>query len=127
MIGAGMKKQLTVYSEIINQRAQALYKRSDQENTEQQQGVSAICERAATIEEMLQTLDTVPLSEIRIVKHNLRNMLTPVLGYSQLISTERLGSIDTQMYLDCSIIIGCVRGIYTVLDEWVDEKTATAI
>jgi signal transduction histidine kinase len=113
-----MQDSLLLYSQMIVRLAQSLHQHSNQMTPEQIQGISAIYDRSRRIAGTLARIETVSADEARAFKHDVRNMMTPVLGYTQLLASDRLGQIDAAMQTDCQVILRCIRELHNALDEW---------
>lgn len=122
-----MQDSLKLYSRIMMRLARSLHQRSVDMPRDQKQGVDAIYERSQRIVATLSRIDCVPVNEARVYKHEVRNMMTPVLGYTQLLASDRLGQIDSTMQTDCEIILRCVRKLHSELDNWCQQIETSAL
>ena len=113
-----MQDSLLLYSQMIVRLAHSLQQRSKHMTPDQRQGIGAIYERSRHIAGTLAQIETVSADEARAFKHDVRNMMTPILGYTQLLASDRLGQIDTGMQTDCEIILRCIRKLHEALDDW---------
>jgi signal transduction histidine kinase len=111
---------------MINRLAQTLHQRSDTLPPEQAHGIEAIYDRSRRIVTMLARIQEVDISDIRAFKHEIRNMMTPILGYTQLLISDRLGQIDAAMQTDCAIMMNCIRELHTALDDWQLHRMTSA-
>jgi signal transduction histidine kinase len=111
---------------MINRLARTLHLRREYMAPEQAHGVEAIYERSQRVQVTLSRIQEVRIDEVRTFKHDIRNLMTPILGYTQLLISDRLGQIDAAMQTDCAILLNCIRELHAALDDWSVHMTQSA-
>ncbi len=82
-------------SYIIEDCARLLQQRDARLNSTQETQIQRIQANAMEFKDVWQRLMSMPLHEVAsILNHDVRNIITPIFGYAELISTEVVGELS---------------------------------
>lgn len=84
------------YLNLIYDSAQFLLQ-SDSLSARQYRHLNAIVSSAGDFAELFAEFETVPLHRVSAeLRHNLYNLLTPMMGYAELLATQKSGPLSTE-------------------------------
>lgn len=106
-----MTEILAAQADIIMARARSLMQ--DEEwslNPQQATVVIGIFDQATKLQNTLMTMTpALDASLKKALRHHINNVMTPLLGYAQLLRSERFGTLTQQQMADVLVIMEAVR------------------